>query len=67
MELGCLGGISVDASHVVERSSCINKFAEIYGYMPLKTINFRADPLLYKDEIIDNQSIKQRFRDMGEL
>jgi len=61
---GLSGGISVEPSHMVERSACINKFSEIYGYMPLKTINFRADPLLYKDDFDKKQ---MRFSDMGEL
>merc|ERR1711879_311045 len=61
---GLSGGIEVDSSHMVERSVCVNKFYEIFGKMPLKTVNFRADPVLYKDDI----DIKQkRFNDMGDL
>lgn len=61
---GISGGISVEPSHMVERSACINKFTEIFERMPLKTINYRADPLLYKDDFDDKQ---KRFSDMGEL
>ena len=35
---------------MVERSECINYFTKEYGYMPLKTVQFRADPVLYKDD-----------------
>ena len=35
---------------MVERSECINYFTEQYGDMPLKAVQFRADPVLYKDE-----------------
>lgn len=56
--------LSVDQSHMVERSSCLNKFHEIFGRMPLKTVNFRADPVLYRDDIEPKQ---KRFSDMGDL
>lgn len=38
------------SGHMVERSECINYFTEQYGDMPLKAVQFRADPVLYKDE-----------------
>ena len=38
------------SGHMVERSECINYFTEQYGGMPLKAVQFRADPVLYKDE-----------------
>ena len=34
---------------MVERSECINFFTEQYGHMPLKAVQFRADPVLFKD------------------
>ncbi|RWS02309.1 exostosin-2-like protein, partial [Dinothrombium tinctorium] len=37
--------------HLNARSECINKFASIYGSMPLKMIEFRADPVLYRDSL----------------
>jgi len=42
--------ISVDPGHMVERSECINFFVEEFGKMPLKAVEFRADPVLYKDD-----------------
>ncbi|XP_077999813.1 exostosin-2-like [Glandiceps talaboti] len=56
--------ISADQSHMVERSECITRFAEIYGRMPLKTVEFRADPVLYKDPFPEEL---KRFRDVGSL
>ena len=43
--------ISADLNHMVERSECITEFEREYGMMPLKTVQFRADPVLYKDNI----------------
>ena len=34
---------------MVERSECINFFTEQYGHMPLRAVQFRADPVLFKD------------------
>jgi len=28
----------------------MNHFMKLYGALPLKSVNFRADPVLYKDE-----------------
>ncbi|XP_070534965.1 exostosin-2-like [Ptychodera flava] len=56
--------ISADQSHMVERSDCITRFAEIYGTMPLKTVEFRADPVLYKDPFPEEL---KRFKDIGSL
>lgn len=43
--------LSADVTHMVERTECINRFADVYGTMPLKTVEFRADPVLYKDNL----------------
>ena len=44
------GSLSLDESHMVERSTCINYFVKQFGMLPLKTVNFRADPVLFKDD-----------------
>lgn len=56
--------LSTDLSHMMERSECVNKFTEIYGYMPLKPVEFRADPVLYKDNFPDKL---KRFNNIGSL
>ncbi|ELU10993.1 hypothetical protein CAPTEDRAFT_157657 [Capitella teleta] len=60
-----LAMISADQkAHMVERSECVNRFVEIYGTMPLQSVEFRADPVLYKTEVA--QEIKL-FKDLGAL
>ncbi|KAI4504281.1 hypothetical protein M0802_000752 [Mischocyttarus mexicanus] len=56
--------LSADLTHMVERTQCINKFSSIYGTMPLKSIEFRADPVLFKD--VFPEKLK-RFNDIGSL
>ncbi|KAK3595238.1 hypothetical protein CHS0354_021555 [Potamilus streckersoni] len=56
--------ISADITHMVERSDCINQFASIYQSMPLKYVEFRADPVLYKDNFPSELKI---FNDVGSL
>jgi len=58
------GMLSAAASHLVERSSCLDRFLKIYGSNPLQSVQFRADPVLYKDSYPD--SIKL-FKDIGSL
>lgn len=59
---------SVDLSdmtaHMTERSECINRFANIYGRLPLRAVEFRADPVLYKDNLPDSF---KKFNDIGSL
>ncbi|XP_014661845.1 PREDICTED: exostosin-2-like [Priapulus caudatus] len=56
--------ISADLAHMVERTECINLFSQIYGRMPLKTVEFRADPVLYKENVPDNL---KKYKDIGSL
>ena len=56
--------LSADINHMMERSACINRFTEIYGDMPLKTVEFRADPVLFKDNFPEKL---KRFNDIGSL
>lgn len=56
--------LSADLTHMVERTQCINKFSSIYGTMPLESIEFRADPVLFKD--VFPEKLK-RFNDIGSL
>lgn len=56
--------LSADLTHMLERTQCINKFSSIYGSMPLQSVEFRADPVLFKD--IFPEKLK-RFNDIGSL
>lgn len=56
--------LSADLSHMAERSQCVDRFARVYGSMPLKSVEFRADPVLYKD--LFPEKLK-RFNDIGSL
>uniref|UniRef100_U5EZH6 Exostosin-2 n=1 Tax=Corethrella appendiculata TaxID=1370023 RepID=U5EZH6_9DIPT len=56
--------LSASYFHMMERSACINRFAEIYGTMPLKNVEFRADPVLFKDNFPEKL---KRFNDIGNL
>nr|CAD7570759.1 unnamed protein product [Timema californicum] len=56
--------LSADLNHMMERSQCIDRFSAIYGYMPLQTVEFRADPVLYKDTFPEKL---KRFNDIGSL
>ncbi|TRY72016.1 hypothetical protein TCAL_09607 [Tigriopus californicus] len=51
-------------SHMIERSDCINMFSQLYGRMPLKTVEFRADPVLFKEKMPDKL---KEFNDIGSL
>ncbi|KFM64862.1 Exostosin-2, partial [Stegodyphus mimosarum] len=56
--------LSADVIHMAERSECINRFAQSYGVMTLKTVEFRADPVLYKDNFPEKL---KRFNNVGSL
>lgn len=56
--------LSASLEHMMERSECINMFTKIYGTMPLKTVEFRVDPVLYMDNF---PSKLKRFNDIGSL
>jgi len=63
----CSNGVILSADlggHMVERSECISKFAQIYGMMPLRTVDFRADPVLYREDFPSEQ---KWFEDIGSL
>ncbi|XP_039258887.2 exostosin-1b-like [Styela clava] len=40
-----------DPKHFAERQTCMNKFTEMFGYMPLSASQVRFDPMLYKDNV----------------
>jgi glucuronyl/N-acetylglucosaminyl transferase EXT2 len=56
--------LSADITHMVERTECINQFIKIFQYMPLISVEFRADPVLFKDNFPDKL---KRFNNIGNL
>ena len=58
------GMLSASPAHLSERSSCLDKFVKIYGHNPLQSVQFRADPVLYKDKL---PSIIKMYKDIGSL
>lgn len=56
--------LSADLGHMVERSQCVDRFAKAFGKMPLKSVEFRADPVLFKDPFPEKL---KRFNDIGSL
>lgn len=56
--------LSADLNHMMERTACINRFAGVYGTMPLKSVEYRADPVLFKDAFPEKL---KRFNDIGSL
>lgn len=60
----CVNGESLSSDvvqHLRARSKCINEFAKIYGNMPLKAVEFRADPVLFKDNLPEKLKKYHRF------
>lgn len=52
-------------THLVARNTCMQKFTKEFGVMPLRTVEFRADPVLYKQPgYADHMKL---YRSDGEL
>ncbi|XP_037073398.1 exostosin-2-like [Pollicipes pollicipes] len=61
----CSGGdLSANVDHFIERSDCIQHFVGAFGAMPLRRVQFRADPVLYRD---DFPAKLKRYNDVGSL
>lgn len=56
--------LSADIGHMIERSQCVDRFAKIFERMPLQSVEFRADPVLFKDPFPEKL---KRFNDIGSL
>ncbi|RVE45912.1 hypothetical protein evm_009446 [Chilo suppressalis] len=56
--------LSADARHMSQRSACVDRFAKIYGHMALKPVEFRADPLQYRET---SSGIPHVYPDIGAL
>ena len=51
-----------DEKYMQVRSECVNHFAEQFGGMVLKTVDFQVDPVLFKQNVSEELL---RFRDIG--
>ena len=62
----CANGdaLATNQVHFVARSECIQEFVKLFGHMPLKTVEFRADPILHQGNIPER--IK-RFKNLGTI
>ncbi|KAK7068662.1 Exostosin-2 [Halocaridina rubra] len=58
------GDLSANEAHMVERSQCVTHFTNVFGTMPLKTVEFRADPVLYMDNFPEKLKL---YDNMGSL
>ncbi|RDD47513.1 Exostosin-like 3 [Trichoplax sp. H2] len=47
----CETTLTRDVNHFKKRNSCVNYFAQIYGYMPLIFSQFRVDSILYRTRV----------------
>uniref|UniRef100_A0A1A9WHX9 Glycosyl transferase 64 domain-containing protein n=1 Tax=Glossina brevipalpis TaxID=37001 RepID=A0A1A9WHX9_9MUSC len=48
-----------DPDHFIQRQSCLNTFATVFGYMPLVRSNMRLDPILYRDPV---SNLRKKYR-----
>lgn len=63
-ECARLDNLSNDLQHLAARSECVNIFTRAFGGMPLQTVEFRADPVLFKDNFPEKL---KRFPNLGSL
>lgn len=48
-----------DPDHFIQRQTCLNTFAAVFGYMPLLRSNMRLDPVLFKDSV---SNLRKKYR-----
>jgi len=51
-----------ETSHFLKRSDCLVEFTKHFGHMPLQRVEFRADPVLFKENVLREI---QAFPDVG--
>ncbi|XP_077990001.1 exostosin-1-like [Glandiceps talaboti] len=49
----------LEPQHFSDRQTCMNEFANYFGYMPLVRSQMRLDPVLYKDMV---SNLRKRFK-----
>lgn len=50
---------SLDQLHLSQRQSCMDKFVQMFGYMPLIRSKVRLDPVLFKDPV---SNLRKKYR-----
>ncbi|XP_043916348.1 exostosin-1-like [Protopterus annectens] len=53
-----------DPDHFAQRQTCINSFANWFGFMPLIHSQMRLDPVLFKDQV---SILRKKYRDIERL
>ncbi|XP_034066286.1 LOW QUALITY PROTEIN: exostosin-1b-like [Gymnodraco acuticeps] len=53
-----------DPDHFAQRQTCMNKFANWFGAMPLVHSQMRLDPVLFKDQV---SILRKKYRDIERL
>uniref|UniRef100_A0A3P9H835 Exostosin-1a n=1 Tax=Oryzias latipes TaxID=8090 RepID=A0A3P9H835_ORYLA len=53
-----------DPDHFAQRQTCMNKFANWFGTMPLIHSQMRMDPVLFKDQV---SILRKKYRDIERL
>ncbi|XP_050314376.1 exostosin-1 [Anthonomus grandis grandis] len=54
-----------DPDHFIQRQTCLNTFAAVFGYMPLLRSNFRLDPVLFKDSVSNKRKKYRKIELVG--
>lgn len=54
-----------DPDHFMQRQTCLNTFAAVFGYMPLLRSNLRLDPVLFKDPVSNKRKKYRRIELVG--
>lgn len=54
-----------DPDHFVQRQTCLNTFAAVFGYMPLLRSNLRLDPVLFKDPVSNKRKKYRKIELIG--
>ncbi|XP_076262706.1 exostosin glycosyltransferase 1 ttv [Rhynchophorus ferrugineus] len=54
-----------DPDHFIQRQTCLNTFAAVFGYMPLLRSNLRLDPVLFKDSVSYKRKKYRKIESVG--
>ncbi|XP_019864522.1 exostosin-1 [Aethina tumida] len=54
-----------DPDHFIQRQTCLNTFAAVFGYMPLIRSKLRLDPVLFKDPVSNKRKKYRRIELVG--